>query len=61
MTEELYQEILQEVTWQNYQPFKYPSIQDNARVGIGFLLRNIWSVSSQNLMDWQTNLLLIVI
>ena len=33
-----------ELAWQFYNSFKYPSIQENAQVGIGFLLNDIWKV-----------------
>jgi len=44
MTEDLYQQSWMELAWQFYNSFKYPSIQENAQVGIGFLLNDIWKV-----------------
>jgi len=44
MTEDLYEQSWMELAWQFYNSFKYPSIQENAQVGIGFLLNDIWKV-----------------
>lgn len=44
MTEDLYEQIWTEDAWQFYNLFKYPSLQENAQVGIGFLLLDIWQV-----------------
>ena len=44
MTEKLYNMTWQELSWQIFTMFTYPSVQDNAQVGIGFLLREIWQV-----------------
>ena len=44
MTEDLYEQTWTENAWQFYNSFKYPSLQDNAQVGIGFLLLDIWQV-----------------
>lgn len=44
MTEKLYNMSWQEVSWQIFSSFAYPSVQANAQVGIGFLLKEIWQV-----------------
>ena len=44
MTEDLYEQTWTENAWQFYNSFKYPSLRDNAQVGIGFLLLDIWQV-----------------
>lgn len=46
MTEQLYNMTWQEFSWQVFSMFAYPSVQANAQVGIGFLLKEIWQVSS---------------
>lgn len=45
MTEELYDRGFAELSWQTYSLFKYPTVAENAVVGIGFLLRKIWMVN----------------
>ena len=44
MTEDLYNKAWAEFSWQVYNMFKYPSVQANAQVGIGFLLKEMWQV-----------------
>ena len=44
MTEDLYEQSWMEFSWQFYNSFKYPSLPENAQVGIGFLLNDIWQV-----------------
>ncbi len=46
MTESLYNRCWAELTWQVFTFFKYPSVSENAQVGIGFLLKEMWKVSS---------------
>ena len=46
MTAELYDRVWTEVSWQFYNLYRFPSVEDNARVGIGFLLKEIWKVSN---------------
>jgi hypothetical protein len=41
MTEKLYDMSWQELSWQFFSQFAYPSVQANTRVGIGFLLKEI--------------------
>lgn len=41
MTSDLYERAWGELSWQEYNMFKYPSVQANAQVGIGFLLKEI--------------------
>ena len=48
MTEELYNMTWQEFSWQMFNMFAYPSVQANAQVGIGFLLKEIWQVKEAN-------------
>lgn len=45
MTEELYDRGFAELSWQAYSLYKYPTVPDMAVVGIGFLLKKIWTVS----------------
>ena len=44
MTYNLYNRTWTEVAWQFYNSFKYPSVSENAQVGIGFLLKELWQV-----------------
>ena len=46
MNNDLYNRLWAELTWQAYSQFKYPSIEENAQAGIGYLLRELWQVSS---------------
>ena len=48
MTKDLYDAIWDEMSWQYYNLYKYPSVEDNARVSIGFLLKHIWKVYCYN-------------
>lgn len=47
MTMQLYSRAWEELSWQFFSQAKYPSVEENARTGIGFLLRKIW----QNMND----------
>ncbi|XP_011406697.1 PREDICTED: counting factor 60-like [Amphimedon queenslandica] len=42
LTEDLALSGLDEMVWMSYNSLKYPSVQENARAGIGFLLKDIW-------------------
>jgi acid phosphatase len=42
MNTDLYNMAWRELSWQFFNMFKYPSVEDNAQVGIGFLLKEIW-------------------
>ena len=44
MTSKLYELAWQELSWQFFSQFAYPSVQATAQVGIGFLMREIWQV-----------------
>ena len=41
---QLYSRAWEELSWQFFSQDKYPSVEENARTGIGFLLRKIWQV-----------------
>ena len=41
---QLYSRAWEELSWQFFSQAKYPSVEENARTGIGFLLRKIWQV-----------------
>ncbi len=45
MTMELYQRAWAEVSWQFYNLYQYPSVGENSRTGIGFLLKELGEVS----------------
>lgn len=47
VTSDLYERIDKELTYMSYSIFSYPSIQLYARVGIGFLVKEIWQVREQ--------------
>ncbi len=47
MTESLYDRTCADVRWQHFSFYKYPSVPKNAQVGIGFLLKEMWKVSSK--------------
>ena len=47
MTEDLYDACFAELSWQMYSLYKYPSVAEMAVVGIGFLLKEIWTVSGR--------------
>ena len=44
MTDDLYDRLWAEASWQFYNLYKYPSVEANSRAGIGFLLKEIWQV-----------------
>ena len=44
ITEELLNDVWVESTWQFYSLYKYPSVEESARVSGGFLLKDIWKV-----------------
>mmetsp|Transcript_2944 Transcript_2944/g.7196 ORF Transcript_2944/g.7196 Transcript_2944/m.7196 type:complete len:426 (-) Transcript_2944:25-1302(-) len=44
--EELYQQVMDDATWQNNQQWVFPSNVENAKLGIGFLLREIFQQMS---------------
>ena len=44
MTDKLYNISWNEMSWQTFTFFKYPTVANNSQVGIGFLLRDIWKV-----------------
>ena len=44
LTEDLALLALNELVWMSYNSLKYPSVQENSRAGIGFLLKDIWKV-----------------
>lgn len=46
MTDDLLESVWAENSWQFYSLFKYPSVEENARVSIGFLLKDIWKVNT---------------
>lgn len=48
LTEDLAELALNEFTWEFYNSLKYPSIEENSKAGIGFLLKDIWKVSNDN-------------
>ena len=45
MTDKLYDMSWQELSWQFFSLYAYPSVKANAQVGIGFLLGEILQVS----------------
>ena len=45
MTMDLYQRAWAEVSWQLYNLYQYPSVRENSRTGIGFLLKELGQVS----------------
>jgi hypothetical protein len=47
---DLYHRLWAELTWQAYGQFKYPSVEENAQAGIGYLLRELWQVSSNSII-----------
>ena len=51
ISEDLLERIVQEVLVRWYGTFSYPTIQESAKVGIGFLIDEIWKV-----MYWKTPL-----
>ncbi len=46
ITDSLYDRTWEEITWQMFNSFKYPSVSENAQVGIGFLLKEMWKVGT---------------
>lgn len=46
MTSDLFHKLWAELAWQRYSMLKFPSVEENAKVGIGYLLRELWQVSS---------------
>ena len=44
MTTELFNRITDEMTWVLYSIYSYPSPAENSRVGIGFLIKEIFEV-----------------
>ena len=44
LTIDLFHRLWDELAWQRYNMFKYPTVEENAQVGIGFLLRELWQV-----------------
>ena len=44
MTDELYNMAWEEVSWQHFNQFAYPSVPEMTQVSIGFLLKEIWQV-----------------
>ena len=44
MTMELSNLAWRELSWQFFNMYSYPSVEANAQVGIGFLMREIWQV-----------------
>ena len=48
ITDDLFQRMVKEVLYMWTSQFKYPSIQAFARVGIGFLVNDMWQVRNGN-------------
>lgn len=44
VTQDLLDRIATELAYTSYSTFSYPSIQDYSRVGIGFLIAEMWQV-----------------
>ena len=44
---DLFHRLWGELSWQRYNMFKFPSVSENAQVGIGYLLRELWQVRSR--------------
>ncbi len=52
ITEELLHDVWAENTWQFLSLYKYPSVEESARVSGGFLLKDIWKVCVTGVVHW---------
>ena len=44
ISDTLFRSLWSELSWQAYNMFKFPSVEENAQTGIGHLLRELWQV-----------------